>query len=223
MGTDAYRLEELLEDVQGFLKMLGPAKAHLVGTDFGAQLAWFAAAQMPQLISTLSILSRPHPLAHVDAIANDPEQTLRSSHHRSLLESDAAEQWRKDDLAEPRRRFSSGQVPSETAEGYLSVIRPAGALEAAIEWYVASAQRPMLQDFPPLLMPVLYVCGTEDHAVGRYARERTAHYAPRDFRYVEVHKGTHYLSDMRSDLVNELLLQHITAHADRGHVTRAWH
>lgn len=208
LGAGAYALEELLADIQAFIGSIGARKAHLVGTDWGGQLAWFAAARFPERIATLSVLSRPHPLAHRDALERDPYQAARSAHHQSLLEPGAAELWREDDLAEPRRRFRNGSVPSEVINDYLSVIREPGALEAAIEWYVAAAKRPPLTEFPPITVPVLYVCGTEDHAVGRYARERTMHYVLKDFQYVEVEGGTHYLSDASPDLINELLIAH---------------
>jgi pimeloyl-ACP methyl ester carboxylesterase len=51
---------------------------HLVGHDWGGQLAWLIAARNPDRVATLTMLSRPHPAAFARALAEDPEQANRS-------------------------------------------------------------------------------------------------------------------------------------------------
>src|SRR5262245_19601155 len=64
-GRLAYRLPELTGDVLALIAAAGPGdrKAHLVGHDWGAAVAWTLAATRPDAIATLTALSVPHPAA----------------------------------------------------------------------------------------------------------------------------------------------------------------
>ena len=71
-GVDAYRTELLVADALAMADVLGADRFHLVGHDWGGQLAWLIAAHHPKRLQTLSVLSRPHPTA----FANTPQQSL---------------------------------------------------------------------------------------------------------------------------------------------------
>ncbi|KOV80590.1 alpha/beta hydrolase [Nocardia sp. NRRL S-836] len=59
-GYDGFTLAG---DVAGLVKALGAQRAHLVGHAWGGLLAWTAGAMHPRLVSSVSTLSAPHPLA----------------------------------------------------------------------------------------------------------------------------------------------------------------
>ena len=58
-----YRTEETAADVIALLDAAGLDRAHLVGHDMGGAQAWAAAAWYPNRISSLTVLSTPHPAA----------------------------------------------------------------------------------------------------------------------------------------------------------------
>jgi pimeloyl-ACP methyl ester carboxylesterase len=58
----AYRLRTVVGDVTGILDALGVARAHVVGHDWGAAVAWLTATLCPDRVSKLVVLSVPHPL-----------------------------------------------------------------------------------------------------------------------------------------------------------------
>ena len=57
-----YRVERLVEDVDGLLDAAGLASAHLVGHDWGG-IAWEVALRRPKRVLSLTVLSTPHPSA----------------------------------------------------------------------------------------------------------------------------------------------------------------
>src|ERR1044071_2938163 len=87
-----YAFDHLVADAMAIADATGGAdrRFHLVGHDWGGSLAWAIADRTPQRIASLTILSRPHPIAFNRALAlPDGEQKRRSAHHSWFLESDA--------------------------------------------------------------------------------------------------------------------------------------
>jgi len=62
-GVTAYSLQNAVGDVVGILDAFGIEGADIVGHDWGAAVAWFAAAAHPGRVRKLVVLSVPHSLA----------------------------------------------------------------------------------------------------------------------------------------------------------------
>src|SRR5438034_8507834 len=61
--VEAYRMPVLAIDVLGILDTVGVERAHLVGHDWGAALAWVVASIAPDRVDHLAVLSVGHPTA----------------------------------------------------------------------------------------------------------------------------------------------------------------
>src|SRR5581483_1134881 len=61
VGVEHYAMPNLVGDVVGLLDGLGIDRAHLVGHDWGAALAWASAAILPQRTLSLTAISVGHP------------------------------------------------------------------------------------------------------------------------------------------------------------------
>ena len=59
----AYTVERMVGDVVGLLDALAIERAHLVGHDWGAAIAWFTATFAPDRVRSLTALSVGHPAA----------------------------------------------------------------------------------------------------------------------------------------------------------------
>ena len=68
------RPTRLVADVLDLADALGAERFHLVGHDWGGQVAWLTAAHHPDRVASLTVLSRPHPAAFARSFALDPEQ-----------------------------------------------------------------------------------------------------------------------------------------------------
>ena len=81
LAVEAYASDRLTSDALALMDACGAQRIHLVGHDWGGQLAWLIAAKNADRVATLTKLSRPHPAAFARAMAEDPEQANRSRHH----------------------------------------------------------------------------------------------------------------------------------------------
>jgi ATP-dependent exoDNAse (exonuclease V) beta subunit len=92
---------------------LGAPRFHLVGHDWGGQIAWLIAAHQAQRVKSLAVLSRPHPAAFVRAMKEDNEQAERSRHHRGFREEGAIDFCELGEAA--RRALGALGDPSDLA------------------------------------------------------------------------------------------------------------
>jgi pimeloyl-ACP methyl ester carboxylesterase len=63
--TANYHIERLMDDAMAIAAACGHGdrRFHLVGHDWGGSIAWALADRTPQRLASLTVLSRPHPLA----------------------------------------------------------------------------------------------------------------------------------------------------------------
>jgi pimeloyl-ACP methyl ester carboxylesterase len=213
-GVSAYATSRLVADVVDILDVLGVERVHLVGHDWGGQVAWLTAAHHPARVASLSVLSRPHPAAFSRSFALDEAQAHRSRHHRRMTSSVADRLW-ADGCAGLRTMLVDGGVPAVDADAYVTTFAARDALEAAMNWYRAAAATDGLAvaSTPAVDVPVLYLWGSADQTVGRVAAELTADYVTGPYRFVEVPGAGHFLTDDGAGpLVDGELAAHIQRH-----------
>ena len=203
--AEAYATDRLMRDGLAMMDEWGAHRFHLVGHDWGGQLAWLIAAANPDRVETLTVLSRPHPAAFARAMAEDPEQANRSQHHRAFRQADAIERLRRDDFKSLRSVLEREGIADPDI--YLRTLVGEGALEAAINWYRASDIA--LSAIPAVTMPTLYVWGTNDVSVGRRAAEFTREFVHAPYEFVEIESGGHFIVDQMPDRVSQLLVAHL--------------
>ena len=212
--VEAYATDRLVADVLDVLDALGAETAHVVGHDWGGQVAWLTAAFHPGRVATLTVLSRPHPAAFAESFALDEAQANRSRHHRRMTDS-VADRWWADDRAALRSMLVDAGVPDADASGYLEVFAERAGLEAAMNWYRAAAAGEGLAaaSTPAVTVPTLYLWGDADQTVGRVAATLTAEHVTGPYRFVEIPAGGHFLTDDGSNAtVERELLAHLATH-----------
>jgi pimeloyl-ACP methyl ester carboxylesterase len=209
----SYAIDHLISDARAIAAALGNAdgRFHLAGHDWGASLAWQIADQTPEQIASLTILSRPHPLAFNAALnLPDGEQKRRSGHHTRFLDPVAGPDNLADDAKWLRTRLTANGVPQAAIERHLSVIGNPPAMEAALAWYRARGVRHL--PVGPTKVPTLYIWGDADDTVGRAAAEGTGEFIAAPYRFEVIPGVGHYAADQVPDRVNALMLDHLGQH-----------
>ena len=207
-----YHYDKLISDVVALAAACGHAtgRFHLVGHDWGGQVAWGVADRHPDRLASLAILSRPHPSAFVRALqAPDGDQKHRSRHHRAFLSADTAGLLLADDARRLRHSLAEAGVPSEAAADYLAVLGTPAAMEAALAWYRAQAE--LRASLGVITVPTLYLWGDADATVGRMAAEGTAQFVSAPFHFHVLAGIGHFITDQVVEVVNDLLLAHLRA------------
>ena len=169
-----YSMAALSEDVAALAAALDPAPAHLVGHDWGASIAYAAAARAPDQWRSLTTIAVPHPVAFAAALANDHAQLRRSWYMflfqmRGLAETIvAADEYAF--LHTLWRDWSPGWSPTPGDFAALkSAFRAPGVLEAALAYYRAAfdATAPRAAESAaiwanPVRAPTLGITGEDD-------------------------------------------------------------
>ncbi len=209
-----YHVEFLVSDVLAMADALGAEQFHLVGHDWGGQVAWLTAARHPDRIRTLNVLSRPHPAAFARAMKDDAMQSERSKHHRAFQTDDTVPRLLAEGARRLRRSLADQGVGESDVDAYLSILSSPEALTAAVNWYRASAALPgesalAAKNVPAVVVPTLFVWGDADATVGRMAAMMTAQYVEAVYTFVQLPGVGHFVTDQNVADINRVLLAHI--------------
>lgn len=202
----AYRLASLTGDAWALLDALGVEHAHVVGHDWGGMVAWAMAAQHPERLLSLTVLSTPHPAAFADSLRGT--QALKSWYMGLIQVPRVAEA-----ALRPGGRLWAGMMrglPAESRERYTRAASDPAALRAMLAWYRAMPRdmaRPSIR-WRPIDVPTLYVWGRRDPALGESAARRTSHYVRGPYTFVILPNAGHWLPERAADDV----LPHLRAH-----------
>jgi pimeloyl-ACP methyl ester carboxylesterase len=208
-----YRLTELASDGIAFIREVADGRAHLVGHDLGAEVAWVIAATAPSLTQSLTAVSTPHPRALTRAFVTSG-QAIHSWYILFLQLPILPEvAFRAGHGAVAVRLLQRTGLKMPWVREYVDrLLVSRSALRGAIDWYRAFPLTPRLVfASPPVTVPTLYVWGDDDSVVTRSAAERTSHYVtgPYDFHVLD---GTsHWIPEEAPGPLAQLILAH--AHA----------
>jgi pimeloyl-ACP methyl ester carboxylesterase len=203
-AVDAYGLPVLVADVLGLLDHLGIERAHVVGHDWGAALAWVTATLAPERVESLTVLSVGHPAAFGGA---GIEQREKSWYMLLFQHEGVAEEWLSKDEWRNFREWSS-HPDADTCASELS--RP-GALTASLNWYRANVPPESLVsnplELPPVPVRTMGVWSSGDMALTEEQMTGSAAFvAEGRWRYERVEGAGHWMQLEAPDRVNELLL-----------------
>lgn len=208
----AYSGERLAGDVKGLIEALGERRAHVVGHDWGAVVAYYVATWHPGTVDHLAILNVPHPRRMLEGMRSFKQ--LRKSWYIFFFQIPglAERLLPRDDysfLKRALRSGSEGAFSDADLERYVEAWSRPGALRAGINYYRAAfRQNPKgaLGRLRPIAAPTLVIWGTGDVALGRELADPGPELVPD--RRVEYLEGiTHWTQVHAPERVNELLTE----------------
>jgi pimeloyl-ACP methyl ester carboxylesterase len=204
-AVSGYALPLIVQDVTGILDALGVERAHVVGHDWGAAVAWLMASLAPDRVDRLVTISVGFPGA-----AGRPDlEALQKAWYRLLFlfEGTAEELLRRDDWYLMRELLQS----YADVEAALADLDQPGALTAALNWYRANLPVERLLDggrsLPPVAAPTLGIWSAGDHYLKEAAMTRSAARVTGGWRYVRVEGASHWIPLDEPELLNRLLLE----------------
>jgi pimeloyl-ACP methyl ester carboxylesterase len=207
--VDAYALPALVQVTADLMTALDVPVAHVVGHDWGANVAWALAAWHTDRVRTLTAVSVPHPTAFTLAMKADPEQKERSAYIKLFRQEGEAESvLLADDARRLRRVLEAPGVPAEAVDVYVAQLSAPGALTAALNWYRAMDSSTRVD---PVDVPTTYVWSDEDVAVGRIAAEACADQVTADYRFVELPGITHWVPEQAPEALARAIIDRVTS------------
>jgi len=208
-----YAFEKLIADAIDIADAAGASgkRFHLVGHDWGGQVAWGVAGRHPERLASLTILSRPHPSSFRRALLKeDGDQKHRSRHHRAFLDPETGPMLLEDNGRRLRERLGEQGVPDTAIEEHMGVLGSPDAIEATLAWY--RSNKGLAADIGKIAVPTLYIWGDNDATVGPDAAHGTAEFVAAAYG-LEVLPGVgHFVMDQAAARATELMLAHIAQH-----------
>ena len=206
----AYRREELSGDALALADEAGAERFHLVGHDWGGVLAWDIALRAPQRVTSLTVLSTPHPTALGHALKT-PEQVKKSWYIGIFQIPAAPERLLAGRVGTLTRRAG---IPGEAAERYGRRFATADDLRGPINWYRAMLRKDGVTGKNAgnsiITVPTTFVWGNRDPALGRTAAEETQVYVHAPYEFIELDAG-HWLPEREAPAVAEAIVDRISS------------
>ncbi len=161
-GVEAYSLPFLFTDVLGVLDHLGIERAHVVGHDWGAALAWGMAALAPDRVDHLVALSVGHPSCFAGAGLPQREKSWY------MLLFQFAGSPRSGCRPTTSRNFAAWARHPDHAAAVADLSRP-GRLTSGFNWYRANVPPEALVappiELPPVAAPTMGIWSSGDIAL----------------------------------------------------------
>ena len=201
--VDAYNILHLVADVGAVLDAAGVDRAHVVGHDWGAAVAWALAAVVPERVDHLAALSVGHPSSFRDG---GFEQYEKSWYMLLFQFEGIAEHWLSDDGWARFRDW--GGHPD--ADAVIAELEANQSLTPGLNWYRANVPpesyiAPPLV-LPPVAAPTMGVWSSGDIALTEGQMTRSASHVSGPWRYERLDGPGHWMQLEAPNEVNRLLL-----------------
>lgn len=218
-----YRIEELAADVIAWIDHLGEDKAHLVGHDWGAVMAYVACARAPTRFHSLTTLGIPHPARFTGiGIRKVPAQLLKSWYMMFFqLPALPEHAIQRSDWALLRRLWKSWSpgldLSAETWSALRETFEAPGVREAMLSYYRLNVSPPILlglarspiNSLGDVPVRTLAIAGADDGCMDNRLYDYTM--LERDFpaglRVERIAGAGHWAHMERPDEVNRLILE----------------
>jgi pimeloyl-ACP methyl ester carboxylesterase len=201
-STEAYSMGLLAGDVMAVLADCGLTKAHVVGHDWGAALAWGLASLAPDSVDQLVTLSVGNPVTFLRTM----EQRQKSWYMLLFQFPGVAERWLSDDNWANFRSWAG----HPDADQVIADLDANGSLTPGLNWYRANMPAeswagPPVQ-LPPVAAPAMGIWSTGDIALTETQMTDSAKNMTGPWRYERVDGAGHWMQLEAPEQVNALLL-----------------
>ena len=204
-----YRLSTIVRDVTGILDALRIERAHVVGHDWSAGVAWLLAALVPERVDRLVAISVGAP----GTGAKPSLEELQKGWYRLLFlfEGTAEELIQRDDWY-LFRLFLAG---AKDTDAYVKTLSEPGALTPALNWYRANLPVQAILGrtggprLPAVKANTLGIWSTGDLYLTEEAMTRSAQAIEGQWRY-ERFEGSHWVPLDQPDRLNRLLVEFLS-------------
>ena len=201
-----------IPDVLGIMDALKIERAHLVGHDFGAPVAWALAAQRPARFATLTAISVGHMRAFFQAGAEQKRRSLYILFHQFRGLCEAA--YRFNDWALLRRHWAAhGDL-----EATIRLLARPGRLTAGLNWYRANASITRMLSPPKMnafgeeiiRIPTLGLWSDGEKYLVEAQMINSADYVEAPWRYERIEDASHWIPYDAPERMADLLIEHWT-------------
>ncbi len=188
-GRRAYRMSELLGDVRALAEAAG-GPVHVVGHDWGAIPSWLLAIHHPELVTSLTAVSVPHPQAFLASMVRST-QGLKSWYMAFFQLPWLPERLARGDFL--AQQLLRGGMTEEDVRRFRAEVVDDGAMTTALNWYRAMPLGDPRLARGRVTVPTTMVWSDDDIALGRWGVDRTAGLVDAPYRLVVLEGVSHWI------------------------------
>ena len=186
-----YRVGALVDDVVALIDTIA-APVHLVGHDWGAMIAWVTAGRRPDLVSSLTAFSVPHPGSFITALLTS-RQILHSWYFAFFQLPVLPEKWMTRPGQRAEKWYEKSGMNADDLERTRTDIVGYGALPYAVTWYRGLPfSNPGIGRLR-ITVPTSMVWSDGDTFIGRSAIERAQQYVDARYTLTVLAGVTHWI------------------------------
>ncbi len=201
-----YRVTDLAADVVALIDRIGGPghKAHVVGHDWGAVVAWSLAADHPDRVRTLTAVSVPHPAAYLDALPRG--QVFKSWYMAAFQLPYLPELTARPGGVMEKMLRATGMTDDDVARFRTEIVDD-GALPTALNWYRALPLTDPRTSGRKVRVPTTMVWSDGDTAIGRWGVEHCERYVDAPYRFVELEGVSHWIPTEAPEALAEAIVE----------------
>lgn len=186
-----YRVGALVDDVVALIDEIG-APVHVVGHDWGAMVAWVTAGRHPDLVSSLTAFSVPHPGSFMTALLTS-RQILHSWYFAFFQLPVLPEKWMTRPGQRAEKWYEKSGMNADDLERTRTDVVDYGALPFAVTWYRGLPfSNPGIGRLR-ITVPTSMVWSDGDTFIGRSAIERAQQYVDARYTLTVLAGVTHWI------------------------------
>jgi pimeloyl-ACP methyl ester carboxylesterase len=205
-----YALESLADDIIALLEELEVDRVHLVGHDWGGAVSWVLAATRPEVLSSLTVVSMPHPAALPRALLT----TLQGFKSWYILAFQFP--WLIKQLLQHGKQFTyrwlqSTGLPESLSRAYIDRLTISDkTLDGALNWYRAFPYNASyVAKLPYITTSTVFIWSTADIAVNGRAARLSQRYVKGSYKYIQLADVPHWIPETVPEKLAEIILEHL--------------
>ncbi len=215
---------DIVTDVYAWIRQLGETRAHLVGHDWGATIAYAAAAAYPESIASLAVMAVPHPGGFATELMKSPAQLQRSQYIMAFQQPEAEALITANDFAYLEALWRTWSptwtIPDADIAAMKQAFRAPGVTSAALNWYRNSFDQVSEKGaasvalvVAPCPRPVLGLYGENDGCIGAeiFEAAMTEPLHPEGASIRKIAGAGHFLHREAPDAVNSAFIDWLSS------------
>ena len=222
-----YTMETIATDILAVIESLDTGPVHLIGHDWGAAVAYVAAAAAPERFKSLTVMAVPHAGRFAREGLRIPKQ-LRLSWYMGFFNIPWFSDWvvQRQDYAFIRklwRDWSPGWQPEPgVLDSVIQALSQPGVRSAALGYYRAALSIKALlvsaeEAHYPVPVPTLALSGERDGCIASEVFEQlmVAQDFPKGLTFSRIAEAGHFLHQEQPEQVNREILDWLKLNDDR--------
>lgn len=223
-----YSIETIANDVIAWMDQLGEDKAHLVGHDWGASVAFVAGALAPHRFYSITAIAVPH-AARFGSIGvwKVPTQLLKSWYMNFFQLRGIAEfAVRRNNWALLKKLWNDWspghQIPDRYWNDLIETFSAPGVLEAMLNYYRTNATplkllgivKTAMTASAPIQVPILAITGAQDGCIDTriFDHVMLKEDFPQGLRLERIQNVGHFAHLEAPDILNPMIIAWLTEH-----------